>query len=406
MNLKQKMFLNTVGTVVLLFAQWLISVLIVRMGGYDDAGTFSLAMSVSNIFAFLANYGIRNYQVADSRNRFTQQQYLWARLITCTLSFLTASIYLTFGRYTAEEKGAIFMYLVYSNVNVISDTMQGTLQVHNKLECSGYSNMMRGVCCFIGFIGVYALSTNLIASLTAMVFSSLGVTMAYDLPRYFNYEKLRGKWIAGKEGQILKDCFPLMIANVLPIVITAFPRILINQKLGSTELGYFSSIFTPTVLITTLVPTAVLSVIPRMAEFWSKGERKLFGQLCVALYIGTIFCGVVALLGAALCGKTILVLLFGQEIAPYSPLLCVAIATTVLNAFISCGNAVLLVMGERKTIMKAALIGLVVILLLTNALIDTYAVYGAAYALIFAYGVEVLWQFKGIVLQRKNIIRE
>ena len=74
MNLKQKMFLNTVGTVVLLFAQWLISVLIVRMGGYDDAGTFSLAMSVSNIFAFLANYGIRNYQVADSRNRFTQQQ--------------------------------------------------------------------------------------------------------------------------------------------------------------------------------------------------------------------------------------------------------------------------------------------------------------------------------------------
>ena len=386
MNLKQKMFLNTVGTVVLLFAQWLISVLIVRMGGYDDAGTFSLAMSVSNIFAFLANYGIRNYQVADSRNRFTQQQYLWARLITCTLSFLTASIYLTIGRYTAEEKGAIFMYLVYSNVNVISDTMQ----VHNKLECSGYSNMMRGVCCFIGFIGVYALSTNLIASLTAMVFSSLGVTMAYDLPRYFNYEKLRGKWIAGKEGQILKDCFPLMIANVLPIVITAFPRILINQKLGSTELGYFSSIFTPTVLITTLVPTAVLSVIPRMAEFWSKGERKLFGQLCVA----------------ALCGKTILVLLFGQEIAPYSPLLCVAIATTVLNAFISCGNAVLLVMGERKTIMKAALIGLVVILLLTNALIDTYAVYGAAYALIFAYGVEVLWQFKGIVLQRKNIIRE
>ena len=401
MDFKQKMFLNTIGTVVLLFAQWLISVLIVRMGGYADAGIFSLAMSVSNIFAFLANYGIRNYQVADNKKMFSQQQYLYARAITSGISFLFAAVYLSVGSYTEEEKIAIFLYLVYSNVNVVSDTLLGTLQVYGKLEFSGYSNVLRGFCCFLGFIFTYIVSQNLILSLAIMAAFSLLVTILYDGPRYLRYEKLWEKFEWKKEKQILKICFSLMLSNVLPIIVTSIPRVLINQKYGQTQSGYFSSIFTPTVLITTLVPTIVLSVIPRMAELWQKGDKRSFGKICGMIYAGTLFFGIAAMIISAFFGKTIFALLFGQEILSYYPLFYVAIVATILNAFISCGNAVLLVMENRKSIVGAALVGVIAILLSADFMIDAYAIYGAAYALVISYSVEILWQLKGIVFRHK-----
>lgn len=402
MKLGQKMFLNTLGTAILLFAQWLISVLIVRIGGYADAGIFSLAMSVSNIFSFLANYGIRNYQVSDTQKQFRQQEYLHARAITSVVSFLFSAAYLSIANYTVEEKIAIFIYLVYSNINVISDTLLGTLQVYGRLEYSGYSNIIRGCFCFVGFVATYIVSNNIVISLVAMSFLSLLATGLYDVPRYLRYENLFGKHIWGKEVQILKICFPLMISNVLPIIITAIPRVLINQNCGQTELGYFSSIFTPTVLITTLVPTVVLSIIPRMSELLQHGDKKNFQKICGMLYIGTTACGVIAVVVSLFIGKPVLALLFGQEILPYYPLFYVAIVATVLNAFVSCGNAVLLVMGNRKSIIGAAFAGLVIIAIISNFLISQYSVYGAAYALILSYSVEVLWQFKGMLFPHRK----
>ena len=33
-----------------MLTQWLLSVFIVRISGFDDAGTYSLAMSIANVF--------------------------------------------------------------------------------------------------------------------------------------------------------------------------------------------------------------------------------------------------------------------------------------------------------------------------------------------------------------------
>ena len=127
MSEQKKITINAIGSIVSMLGQWLISVLLVRMGGYADAGVFSLAMSMSNVFNAIANYGIRNYQVSDARRDFSQWQYLWARTAAIALSFAVCGVYLLASAgYSSGERLAIGLYLVYSNINIFGDTLLGT----------------------------------------------------------------------------------------------------------------------------------------------------------------------------------------------------------------------------------------------------------------------------------------
>ena len=201
MDFKKQAWINSIGSVVLMFAQWLLSVLLVRMGGYEDAGVFSLAMSMSNVFSFFANYGIRNYQIADIEGKYLPQQYLSARFVTSLISFVGCAMYLAVsGGYTAEERIAIFLYLVYSNLNVISDCIMGAIQIKGHLEINGYSNSIRGIVCFAVYIGVYLLSHDLLVALGGMVVSTALVLFLYDVPLY---RMMIGKWLGkNKRGAV------------------------------------------------------------------------------------------------------------------------------------------------------------------------------------------------------------
>ena len=64
---------NTFGNIVYLVCQWLLSVVVVRISGsYADAGVLTLAISTTNIFATLAAFSVRNYQVSDLSEKYSR----------------------------------------------------------------------------------------------------------------------------------------------------------------------------------------------------------------------------------------------------------------------------------------------------------------------------------------------
>ena len=65
------MLYNSVGFIVYLFCQWLITIVVVRLSNYEDAGILSLAMSINNILYAISTFGLRNYQVSDIENKYS-----------------------------------------------------------------------------------------------------------------------------------------------------------------------------------------------------------------------------------------------------------------------------------------------------------------------------------------------
>ena len=54
LSVGQNALLNSIGSLFYLGCQWLITVLVIRIGSVEDGGDLSLAMSITNIFYTLA----------------------------------------------------------------------------------------------------------------------------------------------------------------------------------------------------------------------------------------------------------------------------------------------------------------------------------------------------------------
>lgn len=68
-------FYNSFGTMFYYGCQWLTTILIVRLSGYQDAGNYSLAMTFTAAFAIFALFNTRQYQVSDVRGVQRQDLY-------------------------------------------------------------------------------------------------------------------------------------------------------------------------------------------------------------------------------------------------------------------------------------------------------------------------------------------
>lgn len=399
MTLGKQVTWSTVGNFVLLFAQWGISIVLVRISGFEQAGIFTLAMTVANVFAFLSSYSTRHYMTSDLKQEYTRTQYIEARFLTTILSYIILAIFLTTFRFDRVNTLAIIAYSFYANSTMISDIFFGCYQIAGHLEYAGYSLTVRGSLCFLSFIIVMALSDNIIAALIVMSISSIMVLVFFEIPCYFrlfNNEKKLDRLKLESFLSLLKVCFPLMLSVLVPSLVTALPRMIIQKNLGEELLGVFGSIFTPTVVITTLVPSVITALVPMYANLYQKKDYNGFQYSVFKLLGGTTLLGAIACIAAILVGKPFMYMLFGAEIIDYYGLLYSAIFATTLCAITSCYTALLTIVRKLKVSLFSALACLICDAALAGVMIERFGIYGAAYTLIVAYSVQIIIQ--GITL--------
>ena len=105
-SVQQNMIYNTVGSLVYYFCQWVMTVLIVRMSGFEDAGILSLAMSVTAAPAIVGLFNIRSYQVSDLKGQYSDSVYIRSRVYTNLISFAVCLFVVIFNGY-AWDKAAV-----------------------------------------------------------------------------------------------------------------------------------------------------------------------------------------------------------------------------------------------------------------------------------------------------------
>lgn len=400
MKIEKQILINSVGVIILMFSQWLISVILVRFADYETAGIFSLAMSVSNVFYAVENYQMRNFQLSDSTGRYTPAQYRFARWMVILIALFMCGIYLIFiSDYNVRTASSIFIYLLYSSVYMISDTLLIPIQKADHLEITGYSNIMRGFFAFFGFMAVFAITKSIILALSAMAVTSLVIVLAYDISKFRHfakYEPINMKSDFPAAVYVLKTAVWLMLALTFQMAITAIPRSYIDLYMGTEMVGYFSTIFTPTVLITTVVPAIVTSYIPQMAEDIHQGDTKSLLRTVSKPVFVVLAITILAIIGALLVGRFFMRLVFGEQILQYYTMMYPAIIAISVNALGLCAAGILTVLGCNKSVALSAGISTMLIFVLSKWFLLHGTVYTAAYVLIAAYAFQLIFQMFAI----------
>ena len=83
---------NAIGGMLNAGQSVLVLIIVTRVCGLEAAGLYSIAFATGNLFMYLGNYGVRNYQVSDVDEKFPFRSYILHRLLTVALMLLAAAV--------------------------------------------------------------------------------------------------------------------------------------------------------------------------------------------------------------------------------------------------------------------------------------------------------------------------
>lgn len=411
-SIQKNMLFNTVGSMVYYFCQWLLSIVIVRISGYEAAGVFGIATTLTASPAILALFNVRNYQVSDLRGQYTTKTYIQSRHYTNLLAYVVCMGMVLVGGYSWEKAAVVLVFMLYKLAEGTADVYYGVEQRWGRLDYAGISLSLRGLLTIVPFVILQKLFNNLLLSLGVVAICSYAVVLIYDR---IQVKRLLASVAAGrgeaqitagqgeaqfkvgqeeaqiKQGQkeifgLLITCIPLAFVAFLNNLAFNYPKIVLESHHGSEIMGYFTSITSPALVVQLAANTIFAPLVTPLTDAFLRRDKKAFDKMIRNFILFMAALSAVVLAGSALLGRWALILLFGEGIDPYTYLFVPSIGVTLCLATTSVLISICTLLREIKLQYIVGVAGIV-------------ASFAFAQLLVPSLGMEgVLWAQTGTVL--------
>lgn len=383
-NLKKNMLWNGVGNLLYVACQWVVTVLVTKLGNFYDAGVLSIAMSITATFRTLALFGIRNFQVSDAEEKYTDSCYVGFRMITCAVALVGCMGFALMAGYRSAQLLSIFLFMMFHLSENLSDVLHGIAQKNDRLDVAGKSFAAKGVGLLIVFLACYRLSDSLNLGLFAMAMLSWLVTLFYDV---FTVKKLARFSFLPKGGDwfsLAKETAPLCVYLFLNAAIVSAPKLFLERMCGEEVLGAYSSIYAPALLIPVVLGYLYNPFAQIFGEHCKAHDRSAFLRLMARL------CAIIAAASALMMavgyflGDWALVLVFGEKIRPYVSYFMPILIAMAVVAFFSFFCMLSTVLRDFLWLVGACAVGFLSEVVFTPSWIGASGVNATSYSCILA----------------------
>lgn len=388
-KLMSDMAYNTWGIFVYFFCQWVTTVIVVRLSGYNAAGIFALTISFANMFGFIGTFGVRGFQVSDVREDYSNGDYFGSRIITTAISLVPFAVLLIVRKYDAELTACCLAYMSFKCLEGFGDVNYGVMQRLKQYDWIAVSMTIKGIITLVAFILPLALGFGLLPAIICMSAAYLLSLLLYDA------FKLRDSHIFKPSfaniWPLLIACFPLMLSALTSSIMMYLPRDTIGNALGSTALGYYSSISTVVVVFSTLAASVWGAITPRISIMIINRNIDKLKKILMKIASILLITSVVILLLGKIFAPFAFELLFGYEILKYMYLLIPVLINAILLMCISFFDSVFIPLKRRRELFICNFIGLVICLVAVKPLTDKYGILGANNSMILGFSVRLIF---------------
>lgn len=348
-SLKSSIAYNTFGTFFYFFCQWLTTIFVVRLSGYEDAGVLSMVISTTNIFYFIGLFGLRNFQVSDINKKYSDNDYIYARLVTIFISSILFIIAMLFLGYNEKTLLCSIAYLIYKFAEALSDVFFGIFQRYSNYKAIAISYTAKGSFTLIAFASCLYLTKNLLLTIIMVVLSYIIVLVFYDISNLKRLFKFKLRKFDVKS--LLLICFPLMLYGLVVPYLNFMTRYAVESVYTTEILGYYSSVSMVFVVMSTLMGSVFISIIPKLAQlFYTKQFVSLKKMLSITV-IGIALFGLFASIVASFLGDFVFSMLFGEKILDYMYLLIPTIIASLFLTYVSLFSSALIAFNKNKVVL-------------------------------------------------------
>ena len=377
------MMSSGLNSVVSMFLLWIVTLI----NGVSDAGVFSLAFSTSQMMLTIGNYGMRNYQATDIRNKYTMGIYLSSRILTNIVMMCVVGIFVLAEGYYFE-KACITILLCFLKVtDAMDDVYGGYYQQHGRLDIAGKVMTIRIAGYVIAFCISLVITHNMILSCCiATIISGISLIMLVGSTKsVFVLERpfLEWKKIVG----LLKECLPLCISAFLLIYMGNAPKYAIDTYMTSREQAFYTYLFMPCFVTNLFVGFALQPLLVRLSENWVKKQYSNFLKLCALIFAVAVAIAFFIVLVGGWLGCPILSIVFGVALQKHRNVLVVLLIGGAFFAFAVIEQVILTVMRKQVFLLAGFVVASVTAFLISNPLVKKWGLMGAGYAYSLSAGV-------------------
>ena len=309
---KRNMSWNMIGSFLYALASMVLTIAVIQIVGEDEGGIFSFAYSTFGQHMFMVAYfGIRPFQITDTRRRFTFGEYLRLRLMTCGAALVAGLFYVTVINrdYAFVKAATVFLMVAYKVIDGFADAYEAEFQRDGRLYLTGKSNAFRTVLSVGVFLGSLNATHNLVGSCLAAVLAQLAGVCLFDFSVIGHLSQVDWEVRSGRVGLLFKENVVLFLSVILDFYIFSAAKYAIDAHLGDAASGYFNVIFMPTSVINLAAGFVIRPFLTYLTDCWNEHRFSDFKKklLTIMAVIGGLT--VLAVGGTVVFGRPVLALL-------------------------------------------------------------------------------------------------
>lgn len=405
-NVGRTMFWLTFGTLLYVAMQWILTVLVFKVAGPEANGDYTLGLSSSSVAYAVVMFGMRPYQISDTRGEFADNAYFASRVITSVLAVAVALLTLPFTADFARLWPLLVVFLLFRITEGWMDVFHGVLQKADRMDKAGIALILRAVVEAL----VFALLIGSTGSVFVAVSGILGVSLISLLVLEWRWTRpyldgiplsRAGGW--GRGFDLVRRCTPLLAANLAYSAVVFLSRNSVGEVWGTELLGFYGAISAPLLLVPLVVSSLYTPFMGHLAEYRLSGQPRRLLALSAKLFGAILGLILVAFALLPFVGPPVLSLIFGPSVLAHMDLLAPVAASVSLTALVGFGNAVLTAVRRVEWTMIAAVVAVALVLLVGNPLVVAYGANGASFALIVGQGAQLMVTMVGFLVALRSL---
>lgn len=333
-------------------------------------------MATGNMFASISLYKIRTFQVSDLNGEYSNRDYVGFRLFTILISMLLSIAYLALITDNSSLFTTSILYLIFKADETFADVLYGIDQRNGRMDYIGKSQFMRGIATLAGFSIPIFITGNLQPAIVGMLIACASITILYDFRNAKKFGPCFPAFCVHKMSGLFKACLLPTIANFFATSIVSVARQRYGILAGEASLGLYASIATPAVLVQAGAAYLYSPLIGSLAQTLHERGASSFKSSALKILLLIVIGAGLPSVALTLVAPTLLVALFGNELAPHIWVFPYSLVATISVAVLLYINDILLILRDGKTQIVINALALVVTMLLTNALVQKLGMNG------------------------------
>lgn len=421
---------NAIGGMLNAGQSVLVLIIVTRVCGLEAAGLYSIAFATGNLFMYLGNYGVRNYQVSDVDEKFPFRSYILHRLLTVALMLLVAAVYCAYsllrGAYSPAKTMTVAAMCLLKAIDCLEEVLEGRLHQRGRLDLAGKMMTVRLLISIGGMLAVLVATRNLLTATNAAIILAAAavILMAAACRRTLLPLQPAPELVAdvGNAGAapgaaaknsgaatspaaasaavsaarrgalrdaavLMRVCFPVCAANFLSFYLINAPKYAIDAAMNETAQAQYNFIAMPVFVIQLLGMFVYQPVLVRMTLSWNRADKKGFLRDFLRITAGLLIIAALCLGGAYVLGIPVLSALYATDLSALKPELLLILAGGVFLAMNGFYSAVLTLMREQNRIPFMYLAGAVLSLILTPHFVEISGIMGAVISFVLIMAI-------------------